>query len=184
MSAGESSFRYAEFTVSSRKRRKNVNKASQPSPITLLDRARMEIEQDSAWFARCMHILQEALTCHRFTSPAIICLGLGSPTGSRDALMQLAFLLRVCDTLDISTNQVSLYDPVFTDEDKALFEHHKLRLITENNHGAYPADVPTIFLMPHCDLELYESLCRANWCRDRLANLLLVANSFAEYVIK
>lgn len=34
-------------------------------------------------------------------SPTVLCLGLGSPTGSRDARIQLAFLLAACHELDI-----------------------------------------------------------------------------------
>lgn len=33
--------------------------------------------------------------------PTMLCLGLGSPTGSRDARIQLAFILAICRKLEI-----------------------------------------------------------------------------------
>lgn len=36
--------------------------------------------------------------------------------------------------------------------------------------------------MPHCDMELYENLIKTNWSRERLPNLVLVANRLADYI--
>jgi len=41
---------------------------------------------------------------------------------------------------------------------------------------------PTILFMPHCDRNLYENVLRVNWTKERLQNILLVANRFSEYV--
>lgn len=48
--------------------------------------------------------------------------------------------------------------------------------------AAYALPEPTIAYMPHCDLQLYEDVLRANWCPARLPQLVLIANRFSEYV--
>ena len=40
---------------------------------------------------------------------------------------------------------------------------------------------PTLVFMPHCELDLYENLLRANWTSSRLPNVLLVANALSDY---
>jgi len=36
--------------------------------------------------------------------------------------------------------------------------------------------------MPHCDMELYENILKANWSQENLSNLLFIANRFADYI--
>ncbi len=52
-------------------------------------------------------------------------------------------------------------------------------------NGLYPVDGPTIVYMPHCDMELYENLLRANWKPhiDAL-KLLFIANQLSDYIDK
>jgi len=51
-------------------------------------------------------------------------------------------------------------------------------------NGLYPVDAPTIVYMPHCDMELYENLLRANWKPhiDAL-KLLFIANQLSDYIV-
>lgn len=79
----------------------------------------------------------------------VLCLGLGSPTSSRDSRAQLAFLIHICKTFSIvrgllphrfsssrgssqSRRRVSLYDPKFTEDDVSLMTDLELRCLTEN----------------------------------------------------
>jgi hypothetical protein len=97
---------------------------------------------------------------------------------------------------------VSIYDPVFTEDDVALLTELELCRLTENKasltavrdhisslgihpvqHGLYPVDGPTILFMPHCEAELYENILRANWTLERISNILLVANQLDDYVL-
>lgn len=41
---------------------------------------------------------------------------------------------------------------------------------------------PTICFMPHCDIVIYENLLQANWSKERLSNIVLVANRLADYL--
>lgn len=75
-----------------------------------------------------------------------------------------------------------LYDPVFTAEDMTLFAELQVQLLTENKNAVYAMNHPTLCFMPHCDMELYENLIRANWSKKRLPNLLLVANRLTDYI--
>jgi hypothetical protein len=43
---------------------------------------------------------------------------------------------------------------------------------------------PTLVFMPHCELDLYERLWRANWTADTLPRILLIGNDLREYSAK
>ncbi|TFK42996.1 SRR1-domain-containing protein, partial [Crucibulum laeve] len=134
-------------------------------------------------------ILEDALSAISFNSREALCLGLGSPSSSANASAQLAFLIEMSDCLKVDRSKVSVYDPVFTADDLLIFDGLKIRVLTENRacscfvfKGEYPLDTPTFCFMPHCDMELYESLLRANWAPERLCNLFLVANHLKDYL--
>ncbi|KAJ7738512.1 SRR1-domain-containing protein [Mycena maculata] len=178
----EPGFKYSDFKpVVPRKKRKNKQQLERPSLRTLVERAREEIAKHD-WNARCQQLFQDHLTAHSLTSSQILCLGLGSPSSSPNSRAQLAFLLEICKAMGIEHVNVSVYDPVFSEEDDALFEQLRIRVLTENNEGRYPLKVPTILWMPHCDLELYESILATNWSREQLAYVILISNRLRDYV--
>jgi len=127
--------------------------------------------------------MQDSLTALSWTSPNVLCLGLGSPCTSRDSRNQLAFLLHITERFHIKHGRVSIYDPVFTEEDVALLTELELCRLTDNQHGLYPVEGPTIVFMPHCEVDLYEDFLRANWTLERISNILLVANQLDDYVL-
>ncbi|KAJ7489871.1 SRR1-domain-containing protein [Mycena galericulata] len=166
----ETGFKYSDFKpVVSRKKRKNRVQLERPSVLTLIERAGEELAKDD-WIARCQQLLQDHLTAQFLSSSQLLCLGLGSPSSSPNSQAQLAFLLEICKAMGIEHANVSIYDPVFAEEDKTLFKQLGIRVLCENNEGRYPLKVPTILWMPHCDLDLYESILAANWSRERLPN--------------
>jgi hypothetical protein len=95
-----------------------------------------------------------------------------------------------------------MYDPVFTDADRQLFQTLGMRCLDNNQasdfisgsdfklkagslQGAeHSLDCPTILYMPHCDLKLYEMVIRANWTLEGLCNIIFLANRFSDYVNK
>ncbi|KAF8968378.1 hypothetical protein BDZ97DRAFT_1902982 [Flammula alnicola] len=122
-------------------------------------------------------------------SPALLCLGLGSPSSSGIARVQLAFLTETCNRLNVAQDAVSVYDPVFTAEDKVLFEELQMRVLSKNNarffHSSsadYALAAPTICFMPHCDIELYEAVLRSNWSLEGLSKLFILGNQLQEYI--
>lgn len=98
-------------------------------------------------------------------------------------------------------HRISIYDPIFSEEDLSLLHGLELTVLSTNEasqfqvprrlviqslqNGLYPVDAPTIVYMPHCDMELYENLLRANWKPHINAlNLLFIANQLSDYVVK
>ncbi|KII89065.1 hypothetical protein PLICRDRAFT_160136 [Plicaturopsis crispa FD-325 SS-3] len=144
-----------------RKKRRAKANASPVAPSVLLDRTTAELFADAEdWFPKCLHAIRHACSTDR-----AICLGLGSPSTSRDARAQLAFLLRLSDDLQIPRKNITIYDPIFTEPDITLLGEAGLNLI-DPDEISYEATSPTLLFMPHCDAHLYERVLRANWDRD------------------
>ncbi len=111
----------------------------------------------------------------------IVCLGLGSPTGSRSAQIQLALLvvlrtfftnspLQIADTGDsndqICTRPQRRNAPAsgmrgvrsgLHSSDTALLKHYDVRTL-DNKVEQWYADPQSLLYMPHCDRELYEAV--------------------------
>ncbi|KAI0708980.1 hypothetical protein C8Q76DRAFT_799022 [Earliella scabrosa] len=166
-----------------RKKRKNRPPSEPPSPAVLLARASEELA-GTDWLRDTLRTLRDALE-DAFPAadvvPDVLCLGLGSPSSSRDARAQLALLLAACDDLRIERTKVSVFDPVFVEQDRELIAHCRLTALPENRMARHALESPTIVFMPHCDLHLYENLFRENWASERLGNVLLIANRLSEY---
>ncbi|KAJ7582833.1 hypothetical protein C8J56DRAFT_232910 [Mycena floridula] len=163
------SFRYSDS-----RRKQSPKKASL---AIRLERVRLELQTDPV-LIQCRDTLQ---TIKVILSPKLLCLGLGSPRASKNSLAQLAFLLELCDSLQVNYDIVTLYDPVFSEEDRSLFLELGLQVLSDEVKDPV-ADKPTVFFMPHCDLELYEHVLKTNWTPERLSNAVFVSNHFADYV--
>ncbi|KAJ7694199.1 SRR1-domain-containing protein [Mycena rosella] len=182
MTSNNTGFKYSDFKpVVSRKKRKNKAQLERPSLVSLVRQAREELAKDG-WNSRCQQMLREHLTGHSLSPSRVLCLGLGSPSDSPNSRFQLAFLLELCHSMDIEHGDVSVYDPVFSEEDDALFEELQMGVLSENKEGRYSLDSPTILWMPHCDLDLYENILGANWSPEQLANVILISNRLGDYV--
>ncbi|KAF9036597.1 SRR1-domain-containing protein [Panaeolus papilionaceus] len=186
-------FIYSDFTtVKSRKKKNKHHIKELPSLSTQLSKLREQLKQDE-WFEACSLLLQSSwgqLTNGSGPPKAMLCLGLGSPTTSHNARVQLAFLTEICQLLK-ATDAVSIYDPVFTPEDVDVLEQLHMNVLSETNTSHYELKTPTLCFMPHCDIELYEALLRTNAQRQQsrtdisgtaLTNLYLVGNVLQEYI--
>ncbi|KAJ7470593.1 SRR1-domain-containing protein [Mycena latifolia] len=182
MTSNDTGFKYSDFKpVVPRKKRKNKVQLERPSLVTLAHQAREELAKDD-WSSRCQQLLREHLTAHSLSPSQVLCLGLGSPSSSANSRAQLGFLLEICESIGIEHANVSVYDPVFSEEDGVLFQELRMRVLSENKEGSYPLDSATILWMPHCDLGLYENVLRANWSRERLPYVILISNRLGDYV--
>ncbi|RDX48351.1 hypothetical protein OH76DRAFT_1352696 [Lentinus brumalis] len=185
MAQHDSQFGYDDhFTPArTRKKRKNRPPTEPTSPSVLLDKVSEELAPTD-WLRDTMHTLRESLE-EAFPpaddAPDVLCLGLGSPSSSRDARAQLAFLLAACDDLRIDRAKVSVFDPVLTEQDLELLAQRRLTPLPENRMAKHALQSPTIVFMPHCDLHLYENFLRENWSKEQLPNALLIANPLSEY---
>ena len=126
-------------------------------------------------------------------------LGLGSPAASAAARCQLAFAKVLVerlrgnveeDDMTTSTREVTLksYDPCFTVVDeKVLDETHACETLTREACDKYLSsstsgkDEIVVFYMPHCEGHLYESVVRARWSAEALADFICVGNTFETY---
>ncbi|KAJ6546516.1 SRR1-domain-containing protein [Mycena vulgaris] len=184
MTSNDTSFKYSDFKpVAPRKKRKNRVQDERPSLVALVRQAKEELAKDD-WNPRCQQILRDHLTAHSLAPSQILCLGLGSPSSSPNSRAQLGFLLEICHSMGIEHAKVSVYDPVFSEEDDALFEELQIRVLHENK-ASYRRIARTglaLMQMPHCDLDLYENVLRANWSRERLPYVILISNRLGDYI--
>lgn len=114
-------------------------------------------------------ILNETLSLiKQYGFTRIRCLALGSPSESKNAMYQLAYLKEVVDVLAI--DDVSLYDPVFNPVDKELFR--TMNYAVEELYT--PTDqLKTLYFLPHAPLELTEVLLNQDNPLFLLANDLV-----------
>ncbi|KAG1762446.1 SRR1-domain-containing protein [Suillus occidentalis] len=197
----DTSFAYSQATTRTRARKKRRGDEP-PLLIDLVDRCKADIESDG-WITTCLGwerastndcLIQDALRKTDMPCPDVLCLGLGSPSSSRVARAQLAFLISSCTILEIVLSNVSVYDPVFTDADKALFQSFGMRCLPDTasllflpvlfQNGKLVVERPTILYMPHCDLKLYENIIGTNWSEEQLARIIFIANRFSDYTDK
>ncbi|KAG1891331.1 SRR1-domain-containing protein [Suillus subluteus] len=194
----DTSFAYSQATTRARARKKNRRgngKHEPPLLIDLIDRCKADIESNG-WITACLGLVQDALRKTNISCPGVLCLGLGSPSSSREARAQLAFLISLYTILEIAPSDVSVYDPVFTDADKALFQSLGMRCLADTaslfvrrvpilfQDGKHEVERPTILYMPHCDLKLYENIIGANWSEEQLARIIFISNRFSDYTDK
>ncbi|KAI5968023.1 hypothetical protein CANMA_002791 [Candida margitis] len=100
------------------------------------------IIRKSDFFNEIKSSIDSSFTCIR-------CLALGSPSQSSDARYQYALLLELIDWLGIT--DISIYDPLFTDEDRQLFADFKVE-----EEFSLPQDGNVLFYIPHLPLEAME----------------------------
>ncbi|KAK0210593.1 SRR1-domain-containing protein [Desarmillaria ectypa] len=189
----------SEFiAVSSQRKRKNRPRRDRPSVFDLVERTKQDLQNDP-WTVAAIRtesffpltfvsndhylpeIVQESSSAvHNNECPDVLCLGLGSPCSSPNSRAQLAFLLLICKTLNIDYSRVSLYDPVFTEEDICFFEEQKLKVLPKSHEReGYAIESPTLVYMPHCDMELHEDILKDN---SIVRNAVLICNRLGDYV--
>ncbi|XP_056008981.1 SRR1-like protein isoform X2 [Ostrea edulis] len=112
----------------------------------------------------------------------IVTYGVGNFAECLISRYQLALLLALRDNLQVSPNDVLLYDPKFFEAEKELLSSLGLQVLSENEEGKRQCEKTTLFYMPHCGKSLYNNLLSANWTPDRLCHLIIIGNSFTNMV--
>lgn len=108
------------------------------------------IIKDSNLFAETTDIVND------LSFSQIRCIALGSPSDSKSALYQLAYLLEIASNLNVEHENISIYDPIFNDEDELLLTKH-LNFKIESKPTNLKVD-KTLFFLPHAGLDITESL--------------------------
>lgn len=111
----------------------------------------------------------------------LVVYGVGCIEDSRVSRYQLALALLLKDLLPGLAAPPELYDPAFSELDRALLARLGLELIAKDEQGARAVEEPTLFFLPHLEAALCDNLLRANWSPERLPRVALLGNSFATY---
>lgn len=169
-----------------KKRRKNRSEIRIMTFTEKMERERSSLRNDPGWLDKIHDILKDALgRLHWAGVSSLRCLGLGSPSESRSARLQLAWILELLSYANIPLSEVSLYDPVFTEEDINGFQSLGLNAVTgkEALDASHTLSNHTLLVMPHCDIELYTKVLDANWRHGGLNTLLMLGNPLDQYLL-
>ncbi|MBN3311813.1 SRR1L protein, partial [Atractosteus spatula] len=107
-----------------------------------------------------------------------VCYGLGNFSSCVSSRYQLALLLLLLESLQVSPQRCCVYDPVFSAAETKVLQALGLTVLTENEEGKRLVCRPTLFYLIHCGKALYNNLLWRNWSTDSLPLLTIVGNSF------
>ena len=111
----------------------------------------------------------------------IVCYGLGNFSTTIDSLYQLSLIL--CLKTHLEINDILIFDPIFTENEKKFLENTlNFKIIEKNAKCVHPvtssSDQMVLFFMPHCDKSLFNNILWSNWDLNRLKNIVIFGNSF------
>ncbi|XP_038636064.1 SRR1-like protein isoform X1 [Scyliorhinus canicula] len=116
--------------------------------------------------------------CHCRTTLDLVCYGIGNFSSSITSRYQLALLFLLLETLQIPRDGCRFFDPLFTEWEKTFLKDCGMVVLKENEEGKRSIDKPTLFYMIHCGKALYNNLLWKNWSPQKLAQTILIGNSF------
>lgn len=111
----------------------------------------------------------------------IVGYGLGSIETSFISRQQLAFLLLI---MDETKCHCEVFDPIFTELDKEVLKTFNIIVSDANTQAQQKLSELTLVYMPHCGKALYNNIISSNWCKDDLANVVLIGNRLDMYLEK
>ncbi|CAR26577.1 hypothetical protein ZYGR_0H03950 [Zygosaccharomyces rouxii] len=115
--------------------------------------------------------LCQSLEAYRQHIVRVRCLALGSFHEEFSAKWQLALLMELLDYLNASNPLVSVYDPVFTEEDLKFVSQLERWSVDENLSAEWNEDSSrTLFFLPHAPLDLTELVLDKEQPKYWLAN--------------
>ncbi|KAJ3676390.1 hypothetical protein LUZ60_003802 [Juncus effusus] len=110
----------------------------------------------------------------------LVVYGIGSFESYPAPRLQLALAELLRRRLSEDVASAEIFDPVLSATECHVAEELGFKVMLTNEHGRRKVKEPTIFFMPHCEAELYNSLLEANWPSD-LNRMVLIGNSFSQY---
>lgn len=78
--------------------------------------------------------------------------------------------------------EIEVFDPILTSSEIEVLELMGCSVLKHNEEARRKAIKPTLFFMPHCDLQLYNNLLEANWEPSLLRNVVIFGNSLKSYI--
>ncbi|KAK4264746.1 hypothetical protein QN277_025878 [Acacia crassicarpa] len=77
---------------------------------------------------------------------------------------------------------IEVFDPALSMNECQVLEALGCSVLQYNEYGRRKALKPTLFFMPHCPIMLYDNLLQENWKSSSLRNIVILGNSFDNYV--
>ena len=114
---------------------------------------------------------------------SIVCYGIGSPTRSRNARIQLAYIAELAQCVAPQA-EIECFDPVMNSHDRFVMGELGIKVLAQNDQckrSVGDAQGYAFFYMPHCPLRMYSNLLWANWGEDSLQRLIILGNTFSNY---
>jgi len=146
----------------------------------LVSRATEEVTANRDWLSECRSLIRDC--AEPGARYRVMCLGLGSLSESQEARFQLAFLRLVLqNVLAVPDDWVTIFDPAFTPGDASYLRDHAGYIVPSVEPQSYETEPYTVAYMPHCDLSLFETFLRGNWCRERVGKMIIVGNNLSDY---
>ncbi|KAJ4772772.1 Protein SENSITIVITY TO RED LIGHT REDUCED 1 [Rhynchospora pubera] len=114
----------------------------------------------------------------------LVAYGIGSIELYPAPQLQLALITLLRRQLGADVASAEVFDPVMSATECHVVEQLGFKVVTTNEHGCRKVgpETPTLFFMPHCEAVLYNSLLRTNWHPTNLRRMVVIGNSFREYV--
>uniref|UniRef100_A0A182P3W2 SRR1 domain-containing protein n=1 Tax=Anopheles epiroticus TaxID=199890 RepID=A0A182P3W2_9DIPT len=144
----------------------------QKTALTQLQQAESDLLQ-SEFLRECLASIAPILA----GVEQLICLGLGNFLDCTIARYQLAFIRCVRSQTNLPIKG-QFFDPVFTQPEVDTLHALGESILHENLEGKHAVERKTLFFLPHCPKQIVNNLLWKNWHPDRLANVVLLCNSF------
>eukprot|EP00850_Spirogloea_muscicola_P023491 SM000361S13810 [mRNA] locus=s361:7494:10255:- [translate_table: standard] len=119
----------------------------------------------------------------RAASMDLVVYGIGSLEHSEVARCQLGLAGLLAKQLQAAL-PVWVYDPVLTALERTAMQCLGCECLPHNEEGLRRAERPTVFYMPHCEVELYENVLLANAGSGLLGQVAILGNSFGHYHLR
>lgn len=110
----------------------------------------------------------------------IVAYGIGSIESYEPPRLQLSLALLMKRKFSW-IGGIEIFDPVLSKTECQVLESFGCTILSINEQGRRNVLKPTLFFMPHCEVELYNNLMQANWSADSLKHIALFGNSFDAY---
>ncbi|XP_020276426.1 protein SENSITIVITY TO RED LIGHT REDUCED 1 [Asparagus officinalis] len=111
----------------------------------------------------------------------LIIYGIGSIDSYETPRLQLSLALLILDRLKPQISSIEVFDPIISTAEQAVIEQLGVAVMGVDERGRREVKVPTLFFMPHCEVQLYDNLLDANWGCENLNKMVILGNSFGEY---
>ncbi|KAJ6799252.1 protein SENSITIVITY TO RED LIGHT REDUCED 1 [Iris pallida] len=111
----------------------------------------------------------------------LVVYGIGSVESFETPRLQISLAVLLLRELGDRILSVQVFDPVLSSAECDTMEELGFSVMRADERGRREVKVATLFFMPHCELQLYDSLLEANWGSEGLKKMAILGNSFGGY---